>query len=75
MGMFSEANAKGNAEQLEKIILEAIQDPRWGDVRSAVMGFTRENLVRWYYQEVGETFGCHKAHPKIEEVFPPEKYI
>ena len=73
--MFSEANAEMNAKQLEKIILEAINDPRWGDVRSAVMGFVRENLVKWYYDEVGETWGSHTSHPDIVRVFPPEKYV
>jgi hypothetical protein len=73
MGMFSEANAEATAKKLEGIILKAMNDPRWGDVRSAVRGFVKEELVEWYYWECGETWGSYKSNPEIEKMFPPKE--
>jgi len=73
MGMFSELNAEATARKLEGIILKAMNDPHWGDVRSAVKGFVKEELVEWYYWECGDTYGLCKPNPKILEAFPPKK--
>ncbi len=70
MGMFSEINAAGNAEFLEGIILKALNDPKYGDVRSAVKEFVKEELVERYYCECGDSYGMHKAHPDILKEFP-----
>jgi len=69
MGMFSEIHAEQTAKKLEKIILTAINDSRWGDVRSAVKGFVKEELVEWYYDECGETWGSYKPNPEILKLF------
>lgn len=70
MGMFGEIHAEITAKKLEKIILTAINDSRWGDVRSAVKGFVKEELVEWYYDECGETWGSYKPNPEILKLFP-----
>ena len=70
MGMFSEAHAEMTAKKLEEIILKAMNDPKWGDVRSAVRGFVKEELVEWYYYECGDTWGSHNPHPDIVAMFP-----
>ena len=67
--MFSEIHAEQTAKKLEKIILTAINDSRWGDVRSAVKGFVKEELVEWYYDECGETWGSYKPNPEILKLF------
>ncbi len=72
MGMFSEINAEGNARKLEGIILKAMNDPHWGDVRSAVRGFVKEELVEWYYYECGDTWGSYHPNPEILKMFPPK---
>ena len=73
MSMFSEADAKANAKKLEGIILKAMNDPHWDDVRSAVRGFVKEELVEWYYYECGETWGSYKPNPEILKAFPPKE--
>ena len=74
MGITSEIHAEINAEKLEKIILNGINSNRWNDTRSAIRGFIKEELVKWYYDECGETFGAHKPHKKILEEFPIENF-
>jgi hypothetical protein len=56
MGMFSEANAEANVKQLETIILNAMHGSDWSDCRSAVKGFVKKNLFRWYLSECSEAF-------------------
>lgn len=73
MGMFSEIHAEATAKKLEKIILTAMNDRRWGDVRSAVRGFVKEELVEWYYNECGDTWGSCKPNPEIVKMFPPKE--
>lgn len=73
MNMFSEINAEQTAIKLEKIILSAMKGGRWGSVRSAVRGFVKEELVEWYYDECGDTWGGYKPNPKILKAFPPEE--
>ena len=73
MGIFSEVAAADTARKLEGIILKAMNDPHWGDVRSAVRGFVKEELVEWYYWECGDTYGLVKPNPEILETFPPKK--
>lgn len=73
MGMISESIAANTAKKLEKIILTAMNDCRWSDVRSAVRGFVKEELVDWYYDECSETYGSHKPHKDIVEMFPPKQ--
>ena len=73
MGMFSEAAAADTAGKLEGIILKAMNDPRWGDVRSAVRGFVKEELVEWYYYECGDTYGLCNPNPEILKAFPSKK--
>lgn len=72
MGMFSEADAEANAQHLEKIILKAMNDSCYGDDRSAVKGFVKEELVEWYYWECGETWGSYHPNPEILKAFPPK---
>ena len=55
MGMFSEANAKGNAERLERIILDAIHNPYWENERDIIYDFVRKHIVPLYYDECAET--------------------
>lgn len=73
MSMFSEVHAETTAKKLEKIILSAMKGGRWGDVRSAVRGFARKELVDWYYEECGETWGSYKPNEKILKSFPPKE--
>lgn len=73
MGMFSEIAAAGTAEKLEKIILSAMNDSLWDDVRSTVKSFVRDNLVEWYYDKCSETWGLYKPNPKILKMFPVKK--
>lgn len=73
MGMFSEANAEATAKKLEKIILNAMKGGRWGSIRSAVRGFAREELVDWYYDECGETWGSYEPNKQILKAFPPKE--
>jgi len=71
--MFSEIHAANTAKKLEAIILKAMNDPCWGDVRSAVQGFVKEELVEWYYCECGDSWGGHVEHPDIVKAFPPKE--
>jgi hypothetical protein len=71
--MFSEIHAEETARKLEGIILKAMNDPRWGDVRSAVSGFAREELVEWYYEECGDTWGSYNPNPEILKRYPPKE--
>ena len=73
MSMIGELHAEETARKLEEIILKAMNDSRWGDVRSAVQGFVKEELVEWYYWECGDTWGAYSAHPDIVKAFPPKK--
>ena len=56
MGMFSEINAGANKALLEKIILNAIFDSHYGDIRSAVKGFAKRELYEWYIAECNDLF-------------------
>ena len=69
MSIISEGIAADNAKRLEKIILDAMYGP-WGDVRSAVRGFVKVNLVPWYYVECEETYGAIVPHTEIVKAFP-----
>jgi len=71
--MIGELHAEETAKKLEEIILKAMNDSRWGDVRSAVQGFVKEELVEWYYWECGDTWGAYSEHPDIVKAFPPKK--
>jgi len=73
MNMISEINAEVTAKKLEKIILSAMKGGRWGNIRSAVRGFAQEELVEWYYEECGETWGSYKPNEKILKSFPPKE--
>ena len=75
MGLFSEIHAEATAKELEKIILKAMNDSCWCDIRSAVLGFVKEELVEWYYDKCSETWGSYNANPKIEKMFPPKDNI
>lgn len=69
MSMIGEARAASTAKKLEEIILEAMNGP-WGDVRSAVRGFTGAHLVEWYLEECADSYGLHKPKQEILESFP-----
>jgi hypothetical protein len=71
MGMFSEACASANAEQLEKIILDLIKGDRWGDIRSAARAVAKEKLYKWYLSECSEAF--IEANPEIKKEFEPRR--
>lgn len=71
MGMISKIHAEINAKKLENIILTAMNSSRWGDVRSAVKGFVKEELVGWYLNECEE--GFIEPNEKILKAFPPKK--
>ena len=71
--MISEINAEATAKKLEKIILSAMKGGRWGNIRSAVRGFAQEELVEWYYEECGETWGSYKPNEYILKAFPPKE--
>lgn len=61
---------KGNSiveSFLEKIILDSINGSDWGDVRSAVNGFTKKNLYDWYLNVTNE------PNPEILEFFNKKK--
>lgn len=73
MNMFSEINSEQTAKRLEKIILSAMKGGQWGSIRSAVRGFAKEELVEWYYEECGETWGSYEVNPEILKAFPPKK--
>jgi len=73
MGMFGEINAEITAKKLETIILRAMNDSDYSDIRSAVKGFVRRELVEWYYDECGETWGSYNPNPEILEAFPPKE--
>lgn len=73
MSMIGEIHAEATAKRLEKIILSAMKGGCWGSVRSAVTGFARAELVDWYYEECGETWGSYKPNEKILKSFPPKE--
>jgi len=73
MGMFSEADAEATAKKLEKIILRAMNDSKYGDHRSSVCAFAYYELVEWYYYECGETWGAYSPNPEILKRFPPKE--
>ena len=73
MGIISEATAEATAKKLEKIILSAMKGGRWGSIRIAVRGFAREELVDWYYDECGETWGSYEPNKQILKTFPPKQ--
>ena len=56
MSIVSEAVHAETAKKLEEIILTAIESKRWGDVRSAVKGFAREELYQWYLDEIADSY-------------------
>jgi len=73
MSIIGEHRSAMTAAKLEKIILTAMNDRRWGDVRSAVSGFAREELVEWYYEECGDSYGIHAPHPDILKRYPSKE--
>ena len=73
MSIFGELNAAATAEKLEKIILSAMKGGRWGGVRSAVREYVNKELVDWYYEECGETWGSYKPNEKILKSFPSKE--
>lgn len=73
MGIIGEALAAATAKKLEKIILSAMKGGCWGSVRSAVRGFVNEELVEWYYDECGESYGLHEPNEQILKTFPPKE--
>lgn len=73
MNMISEINSEATAKMLEKIILSAMKGGCWGSVRSAVREFVKEELVDWYYEECGETWGSYNPNQYILKAFPPKK--
>jgi len=73
MSIVSEIHAEITAKKIEKIILKALNAYRYKDIRSAVKGFINEELIEWYYNECGETWGSYEAHPDILKAFPPKK--
>jgi len=56
MGMFNEIAAEATAKQLETTILNAMHGSDWSDCRSAVKGFAKKKLYRWYLSECSEAF-------------------
>jgi hypothetical protein len=50
MGMFSEINADANAEQLEKVLLDAMKE------NDTIKAFAKKHLYRWYLSECSEAF-------------------
>jgi hypothetical protein len=55
---------KDTADQLERIMLSAVRDPKWSNVRSAVNGFSRDMLYQWYLSLCGD-----KPNPEIVEYY------
>ena len=66
MSIIGETRALLTALKLEGIILSAIRDRRWGDVRSAAIGFAREELYQWYLEECDTAF--REPSPDIVKV-------
>lgn len=75
MSIIGEHRAASTAAKLEEIILKAMNDPRWGDVRSAVRGFCSEELVEWYYFQCADSYGMHKPNEEIMQMFPYKKIV
>ena len=73
MSIIGEIHAEQTAKKLEEIILRSIHEGKYGDIRSAVKAFARYELVEWYYEECGETWGSYNPNPEILEMFPPKK--
>ena len=73
MSIIGEARAAATAKTLEGIILRAMNHPKYGDHRSAILGFVKEELVEQYYEECSETWGSFKPNSEILEKFPPKK--
>ena len=70
--MFAEIHAESTAKKLEAIILRTMKDGKYSNIRSAVCAVSRYELVEWYYDECGETFGSYNPHPEILKKFPPK---
>ena len=73
MSIISEGIAEQTANKLERIILTAINNRKYGDHRSSVRDFVNNELVEWYYSECDETFGMSKPNPEILKMFPRKK--
>ena len=65
MGIFSEANAESNAKKIEKIILNSIQN----NSPDIIIDFIKDNLLDWYYEECGETWGSYSPSEQIINYF------
>ena len=63
MGMLSEIHAVINADQIEKILLEAINE------NDAIKKFAKKHLYKWYLDECGESWGCYKPNSEIVKEF------
>jgi len=50
MGMFSEMAAESTAKQLEKFLLDAMNEEK------SVQEFAKNHLYKWYLAECGEGF-------------------
>ncbi len=75
MSIIGEHRATTTAAQLEKIILTAMNNKRWDNVRSTVRGFVKEELVEWYYDQCIDSYGMHNPNEEIVEMFPPKNKI
>lgn len=64
MGMFSEVNAEGNAENLEIVLRKAL---RTKDKK--IIQFAKSHIVPLYEDEVGETWGSYDIPKDIKEGF------
>ncbi|MFA5366590.1 MAG: hypothetical protein WC333_01790 [Dehalococcoidia bacterium] len=61
MGMFGEIHAGMNAEQLEKILLEAIKE------NDTIKAFAKKHLYQWYLSECSEAF--RESNHEIKDEF------
>ena len=66
MGMFSEANAMWDADQLEKILRAGLEQDN-----THVTDFLKKHVWPYYEDVVGETFGGHEIPNDIRETFGP----
>jgi hypothetical protein len=69
VGIINEINAEITAKRLEQIILNSINSDKYGDMRSAVKSFVKQELIEWYFEECSETWGSYNPNPEIVKLF------
>jgi len=60
------------AKDLEKVLISAASNPKWGDIRSAVKGFARDEIYPLYKQCVDSSEGEVELNKELVKIYEPQ---